>query len=108
MKTLMLLLFLLITTGVFSQSQTKDTLQYTSVGNELIKFEKQYNFGFGLSLLGTGVAVIGSQQNDNRLVIGGGVVAVVGYFVLAQSHIHIRNAGLLMNENGIGVKIKIK
>ena len=62
---------------------------------------------FGLSMFGTSISLVGTQQNDNRLIIGGGVVAVIGYFVLAQSHIHIKNAGLLMNQNGIGISIPL-
>ena len=111
MKRILLLITLMLSGFTMSQSiSQKDTLSQTinlTPGDELIKFEKQYNLGFGLSMFGTSISLVGTQQNDNRLIIGGGVVAVIGYFVLAQSHIHIKNAGLLMNQNGIGISIPL-
>jgi hypothetical protein len=111
MKRILLLITLMLSGFTMSQSiSQKDTLIQTinlTPGDELIKFEKQYNLGFGLSMFGTSISLVGTQQNDNRLIIGGGVLAVIGYFVLAQSHIHIKNAGLLMNQNGIGISIPL-
>ena len=111
MKRILLLITLMLSGFTMSQSiSQKDTLSQTinlTPGDELIKFEKQYNLGFSISMLGTGLSLMGSHQNDNRLIVGGGVVAILGYFVLAQSHIHIKNAGLLMNQNGIGISIPL-
>jgi hypothetical protein len=107
MRKVLLLIMLLIGLTSFSQEQKKDSVRYTSVGNELIQFEKQYSTGIGLSTIGLGVVFVGSTQQQKSLVVIGGITCLIGTFITIQSHSHIRNAGILLNENGIGVKIKL-
>ena len=47
--------------------------------------------------------------NDNDMntafIIGGGILSLTGLVFIIESHIHIKRAGILLNENGVGVKL---
>ena len=38
----------------------------------------------------------------------GGLVNLAGAFFIVSSHKHIKYAGILLNENGIGIKVPIR
>jgi|LauGreDrversion4_2_1035121.scaffolds.fasta_scaffold277298_1 hypothetical protein len=104
MKTILTILMILLSVGAFSQTQT-DT---TSVGDQLIKFEKQHANGVMLTFAGSismvvGVAVVTAPP----IGILGGVMLLAGQVILLDSHRHLRTAGLLMNQNNIGTKVKL-
>ena len=94
MKTLLILFTLLFTFSVSAQSFT-DT---TSVGDELIKFEKQYSSGKTLLVLGTAIGVTGSLIALPPVMIVGGVIALFGEVYSWDSHKHIRRAGKILNK----------
>ena len=49
------------------------------------------------------------NEDIRNLVYGiGGAVTLVGIGFIIESKIHIKKAGLLLNENGIGIAYKIK
>ena len=103
MKTMLTILMILLSVGAFSQTQT-DT---TSVGDQLIKFEKQHANGVMLTFAGSismvvGVVVVAAPP----IGILGGVMLLAGEVIALDSHRHIRNAGLLMNQNNIGTNLK--
>lgn len=92
-----------------------------SPGDELIKFSKHYYtsvyFTYGGAALFTfGTLSYSGVINDWGLDedvagivfmgVGGGLV-IAGTILNIESHIHAKKAGLLLNKNGIGVKINI-
>jgi len=103
----MTLMMFFLTMISFGQTQNSDNIKYMSVGDELIKFEKQYSTGVGLSVLGLGVVFAGSQHKDKTVMAIGGILGCLGSAMSIISHSHIKKAGLLLNEYGIGVKVKL-
>lgn len=93
MKTILLLLALLITQ--FLSAQSTDT---TSVGEELIKFEKQYSNGKTLAVFGTAIAVTGALIAIPPVSVAGLCVALIGEVYSWDSHKHIRRAGKILNQ----------
>ena len=102
MKIILTLLMLVLSIGAFSQT-TSDT---TSVGDEMIRFERQYSNGRVIAMAGTIFAIAGASIVATPVIIAGGVIMVIGEFIAADSHKHMRIAGLLMNQNRIGTKLK--
>jgi hypothetical protein len=94
MKTILLILTLILTFNIAAQSKS-DT---TSVGDELIKFEKQYSSGKTLLVLGTAIGVTGSLIALPPVMIVGGVIALFGEVYSWDSHKHIRRAGTILNK----------
>ncbi len=94
MKTILLILSLIITFSVSAQSTT-DT---TSVGDELIRFEKQYSTGKTLVLLGTAIAVTGALIAIPPVSVAGLCVSLIGEVYSWDSHKHIRRAGKILNQ----------
>lgn len=94
---------ILLSVGAFSQTQT-DT---TSVGDQLIKFEKQHANGVMLTFAGSISMVVGVAVVAPPIGILGGVMLLAGQVILLDSHRHLRTAGLLMNQNNIGTKVKL-
>ena len=41
-------------------------------------------------------------------VMVGGIITSVGMYYLIESPIHLKRAGILLNENGVGIKIKLE
>jgi hypothetical protein len=103
MKTILTILMILLSVGAFSQTQT-DT---TSVGDQLIKFEKQHANGVMLTFAGSISMVVGVAVVAPPIGILGGVMLLAGQVILLDSHRHLRTAGLLMNQNNIGTKVKL-
>ncbi len=92
---------LVLSIGAFSQ--TSDT---TSVGDEFIKFERQFSNGKTLVLVGAAIVIAGSAIVATPVIITGAVVILIGEAIASDSFKHIRFAGLLMNKNNIGTKVK--
>lgn len=102
MKIILTLLMLVLSIGAFSQT-TSDT---TSVGDEMIRFERQYSNGRVIAMAGTIIAIGGACVVATPVIITGAAIMFIGEFIVAHSHKHIRTAGLLMNQNQIGTKLK--
>jgi len=101
MKTILTLLMLFLSIGAFSQ--TSDT---TSVGDEFIKFERQFSNGKTVMLVGVTLVVAGSAIVATPVIITGSIAILIGEVIASDSFKHIRFAGILMNQNHIGTKIK--
>jgi hypothetical protein len=89
-------------------------LKTRTIGDELQIFTKHYYAGFGISILGAGLIYAGVDRNSVKdpnkgkpLMIAGGIVSGIGFLISLESNIHIGRAGILLNENGIGIKIPI-
>jgi hypothetical protein len=134
MKTFMLILFTLITFVSLSQDTiTNNNLIESNVkkrivigpnltdgekfkysGLELMAYSKSYYSGLRLSVAGTllltmGVYEISSGRRSlgGGLTIVGGVLTAVGTRYILGSSLHIKNAGLILSGNGVGIEIKM-
>lgn len=93
-----------------SNLKTASTL---TPGNELHLFTRHTYIGYSLTMLGSVVIATSTYASvsTNKTPIGGyvagGIIALTGSIFLLEAPIHIKKAGLLLNENGVGVKIKI-
>ena len=116
--------FLIILSCFFNYSfsqNNKDTLSLNKVllqkdlspGNELLRFHEKYSTGIFMVVGGSALMSIGvfsDQQADDKKVYSviGGLVNLAGAFFIVSSHKHIKYAGLLLNEYGIGIKVPIR
>ena len=104
MKIILTLLMLIASITAFSQTSTSDT---TSVGDQLIRFERQHGNGNILAFAGTVTVVVGASVVATPIMVAGTIMLVIGEIISLDSYRHIRMAGLLMNQNRIGTNIKL-
>jgi len=110
MKKLLVLVMLFITSMSFSQKVNKDTL---SAGDYMILSTEKYYDGISMVAMGSiSIAfLVSSQQISPDITISLGIAAsiftLIGTVKIIKSHSYIRKAGLLLNENGIGLRIKL-
>lgn len=78
-------------------------------GNELIKFTNHYYVGSWLMIGGLGVGLWNANNSNskelNYMSLG---ISAVGFILTIESYSHVKKAGIILNENGVGVKIPIK
>jgi hypothetical protein len=108
MKKLLVLLMLVITSISFSQKVNKDTL---SVGDLMILSTESYYDGMYMVGVGAMVMVFGQTivEDDfsKGFTIVGSIIALFGTGKAMESHSYNKKAGLLLNKNGIGLRIKL-
>jgi hypothetical protein len=96
--------------------------------NEFVKFSNHSQLGSGLTIGGAFISIMGGTMYANRittyangntsintsketvglaLMVVGGIASLVGTYFIIEAPIHIKRAALIMNANGIGVKIKM-
>ena len=95
-------------TRQISDSIYKAKVLNRSAGDELQLFSKNYYIGSAISLGGGILMVAGAGKPDVGMVTAGGVICVIGFIETLSSVGHVKRAGLLLNKNGIGIKIPIK
>jgi hypothetical protein len=102
------------TTLINSNLKTASSLKkISSPGNELQLFSKHMYIGYSLTMLGSAVFATSAYTSvsSNKIPVGGyvvgGVITLVGSIFLIEAPIHIKKAGLLLNENGVGINIKL-
>jgi len=89
----------------FSQKVNKDTL---SAGDYMILSTEKYYDGISMVAMGGITIFVSSQIGPSKsLSIAGIIVTLIGTVNIIKSHSYIRKAGLLLNENGIGLRIKL-
>ena len=103
MKTILTMLMLVFAIGASAQTSVSDT---TSVGDELMLFERQHSNGNILSFAGTVTVVVGAGVVATPIMVVGVVMLIAGEVISLDSYRHIRMAGLLMNQNRIGTRLK--
>lgn len=79
-----------------------------SPGDELQVFSKHYYTGIVFSLAGSALIISGSSNSSSEMIVAGGIVSGIGCIITIGSFSHIKKAGILLNENGIGLKIPNK
>jgi energy-converting hydrogenase Eha subunit E len=109
MKKILVLVMLMITSISFSQKVNKDTL---SAGDYMILSTERYYDGMSMVVVGSVTLIVGSQISDNNVMryslsIVGSIFTLIGSNLVIQSHSYNKKAGLLLNENGIGLRIKL-
>lgn len=113
MKKTITAVCLLLSISIYSQ-QSKvlkpkaDTCGWKchTAGYELIKSSKHFYTGFALTIAGAGVALMPVEDRQGTVIIGA-VTSLIGAIFIAESHIHIKRAGVIMNRNGIGITMPI-
>ena len=82
-------------------------------GQELAKASNHYYGGFATSLLGAGLYTLGikssntAQSNSKEIENIGFGIMVFGTLLMFESQIHIKRAGIILDNRGIGVNIPI-
>lgn len=115
LKKLIITIFisLLANNFIYSQSLQIDSMKTTmsKAGKELHTFYFVHSTGVVLELVGLGVGVAGLiplPQNNNiqGLSVLGGIVFVAGCITDLASFKHIKNAGIILERNGIAIPIR--
>lgn len=84
-----------------------------SAGDEFQRFTTHMYEGLVISAVGGALIVTSTQVQHNdfagkELLMGfGGAVMLGGTALMIESFIHIKRAGIILNENGVGIKINI-
>lgn len=110
-----LILTSLILLPFISKSQIKDTSftqideKFEKASVEMIKFDKVFHTGIILEITGSLIVGASTQVKDGSpIAIGGGLLAFIGFIVMASSSTHIKNAGIILRGNNIIIPIHKK
>jgi hypothetical protein len=119
-KILKIYVFILLSNISYSQTDTLKIKEeyypkwiYNSPGKELTKASNHYYGGFALSIIGSGIYVLGinssntAQTNTKEIQNVGLGIMILGSVLMFESQIHIRRAGIILDNRGIGIKIPI-
>jgi hypothetical protein len=90
------------------------TINYQNLaGDELKLYTKHFYTGTALTLAGgaiisisSSVAITNGADTTPGLVIGS-LISIVGAVFIIEAPIHIKRAGIILNENGVGIKVKL-
>lgn len=111
-KKLFFILSLFIVTNCLAQKRdtTLRNAGLVGAGNELIKFDRKFTTGLGMQLAGSILVGIGSAVDANNssrepLIIGGGVLSLVGFFIQLTSSSHVRKAGIMLKQNKLVIPL---
>ena len=84
-------------------------------GLELQKYTKRHRLGIGFVALGSGLSLLSSNikinggagqvENGNIVLFLGASSALIGTYFILEAPRHIKNAGLILSGNGVGIKI---
>lgn len=80
-----------------------------SAGDELQIGSMHFYEGVIFTAVGSGLLYTSQTQTDTKhLLVGfGGAITLVGVVLIIESHIHYKKAGIILNQNGVGVTIKL-
>ena len=93
--------------------------KYNTPGQELLIASRHYYTGVVLIGAGSLIEVWATSKGGSKFInnsfipvkgieIFGGLIGLLGAGFVIESHIHIKRAGILLNNNGIGLAIKLK
>jgi len=117
-------------TGTIISAYTSDSAKWmkNTAQTELIKFSNHSQIGSGLTIGGAFMSILGSTMYASRIttyangatsintskesggmamMVIGGLTSLVGTYFIIEAPTHVRRAALIMNANGIGVKLKM-
>lgn len=83
-----------------------------SAGDELITATNRYYKGMTVVAIGLLPIIYTNTKNSNEgtrtaITVIGGITSLIGVIMQIESHIHIKRAGLILNQSGIGIRLKI-
>lgn len=123
---MMTLIMCLVSTVTFAQSDKADKMAQTlinrdydvlrtkkwfknSPGDELKKYSKHFYIGSSLTLVGSGLIYLSLQDPADLSGLGyvGVITSLIGTVLVIESPIHLKRAGILLNNNGVGLQIKL-
>lgn len=129
MKTIILLLFISLSSiaqinnpTVYPIINANDSMSYMksrSAGDELQKATSHFYGGFTLGCVGASVILVSKhisyssnlRQEDienSRILAGVGTIfALAGTCIILESVVHLKRAGIILNQNGVGLKINL-
>lgn len=123
MKKILITIMALFTLNVYSQINDiqkypiinkTDSMVYMksrSAGDELQKASMHFYEGLIISGAGALIYNIKVDNNDHsskQLMQGLGIgFSLAGIGLIIESHFHIKKAGIILNQNGIGLKIRL-
>lgn len=117
MKCIFLVTFFII--SMFSQAQPADTsfaqidAKFKNASKELTKFNSQFQGGIMLEIFGGVLVGVGGASSNNKgaqqgLVVGGALLALIGFGINLSSSVHVKNAGIILRGGSLVVPIKNK
>jgi len=108
-------------------SNTSDTFyvdkywKLNTPGQELKKASREFYTGLTLNLVGSSIFLLSTNINShnyasyndykndrNFLRVTGGSLLLIGLYYSIHSNIHLKRAGIIMDERGVGLSIPIK
>ena len=82
-----------------------------SPGYELRLYSRDYYGGMALNVFGTFLILEGINTTDSSsksIITDGGVIfSVIGTYLMIKSSVHIKRCGIIMDRNGVGIRIPI-
>ena len=79
-----------------------------TAGDHLILATDHYFTGFVISFVGVGLMGLSTTMMDSKeSMIFASFISLVGITFMVESHSHYKKAGLILNQNGVGLKIKL-
>ena len=96
-----------------------DNYDNKTSGDELLLYTKHFYTGTTLTLVGGAIGLLstsvisyygelsGIEYNPTPGLVIGGLISLVGAVFIIEAPIHIKRAGLILNENGVGIKVKL-
>jgi hypothetical protein len=116
MKIILSLLFVVLFVFVSFTQPVKNKYYEETPGDELQVYSIHHYNGvvataIGAPIVGFGLYILKDKQREKEGIFGvmvGGIITAVGMYYLIEAPIHLKRAGILMNENGVGIKIKLE
>lgn len=89
-----------------------DNYDNKTSGDELKLYTKHFYTGTALTLAGGTIlsissVVIKNGGNPTPVLVIGSLISIVGTGFIIEAPIHIKRAGIILNQNGVGVKVKL-
>jgi len=97
---------------IYSQSMQIDSMKKSmyKAGKELVAFNKIHSTGVAIEFIGLGVGVIGAVTSSSNgsygVPIVGGVIGIAGFLIELTAYKHIKNAGIILEGNGIAIPLR--
>lgn len=109
-KYILLFLIILSFNNIFAQFNKKDSSEYNSPGKELKLFYKEHAKGTYFVLGGSlmyGYSIYKNKSLETPLGLVGTVLFIIGFYDQFNSYKHIKQAGIILDNNKIGIVVNI-
>jgi hypothetical protein len=103
MKKLLFLMCMFCFSNLNAQMEVK---REATAGDYLIKSSRNSFIGNSM-LIGGGAMMVVGVVNGTPLSLVGACLSITGFVFIIDSKVKIRKAGIILNQNGIGIKANI-